>query len=147
MRGDERVIDFTIFNQYSGDGMIEVDIRSWRDLKMEVGHCRGLCPPRINHDYPYAGVVLFMGFNPSEENRVTPRRVSACYKKTVSVLNIFIRNRNSVFAKGLRVACHGTAHTQSRICIDVICADKPLAEFVGYIVFFGQALTRNVKTD
>ena len=78
---------------------------------------------------------------------MTPGGIRAGDQKHVADVDVVVRDRYRVFAEGLGVRRDRRRHTQSGIRIDVCGAEKTFREFVYEIVFFGQQLTRYVKSD
>src|SRR5690606_31440586 len=80
---DEGIIDFSVFDKYSRDGVVEEYIGTGNNLKVEI--CQGctLCPSGIHYDNANARIVLLVLFNSPEKNRVAPCRICTGDKKTI----------------------------------------------------------------
>jgi hypothetical protein len=76
---------------------------------------------------------------------MAPGRVGAGNIKAIGQFNIIITNGYAIFAQSYFVTYHRAAHTQARIGIDIITADKTLHQLVYHIILFGKALPRSIK--
>ncbi|OIQ63181.1 hypothetical protein GALL_552800 [mine drainage metagenome] len=76
---------------------------------------------------------------------MAPGRVCPGYIKAIGQFNIIITNRHAVFAQSHFIGGNRAAHTQTRVGIDVIAANKTFHQFIDHIIFFSKALPRCIK--
>jgi hypothetical protein len=76
---------------------------------------------------------------------MAPGRVGPGNIKAIGQFNIIITNGYTIFAQGSFYNRHRAAHTQARIGINIITADKTLYQLINHIILFGKALPRSIK--
>src|SRR6266851_1894518 len=79
------------------------------------------------------------------EHGMAPSQIRAHQYDEVRQFQILVIRRHEVFAECSFMSRHRRRHAQPRIAVDVGRTDEPLHQLVGYIVVFGQELTRHIE--
>ncbi len=112
---------------------------------MQVSHCTGIRDTRVYNNNFSSWIFSFVRFDTSPKYRMTPGRIGASYQKAISKLDIIVTYWHTIFAQHFFVGSYSTAHTKTGVCVNIICTNKPLDQFVENIVFLRKALSGSIK--
>jgi hypothetical protein len=66
-------------------------------------------------------------------------------EKAIGNVDICVASRRAVRAEGRLITRRRGCHAQTRICIEVICPEKALRQFVADVIFLGRELAGAVE--